>query len=60
MVVSPEDDLPRGCSPGHQSVHPMIYTLQHGEHTFEEVILVTLRFYICSHCLSMVIPFFQA
>ena len=34
--------------------------LQHGENTFRGVILVTLGFHMCSHCLSMHIPFFQA
>ena len=34
--------------------------LQHGENAFRGVILVTLGFHMCSHCLSMHIPFFQA
>ena len=34
--------------------------IRHGEHTFRDVILVTLGFNMCSHCLSMLIPFFQA
>ena len=38
----------------------MIYsTLQHGEHTFREVILDTLGFHMCSLCLSTLIPFFS-
>ena len=33
-------------------------TLQHGEHTFRDVISVTLGFQMCSHCLSMLFLFF--
>ena len=35
-------------------------TLKHGEHTFGDVILVTLGFHMCGHCISMLSPFFQA
>ena len=35
-------------------------TVQHGENAFRGVILVALGFHMCSHCLSMHIPFFQA
>ena len=39
---------------------PMTYNiLQEDENTFRDVILVTLGFHMCSHCLSMLIPFFR-
>ena len=34
-------------------------TLKHGEHTFRDVILVTLGFHMCGHCISMLSPFFS-
>ena len=41
-----------------KSIRPMAYkTLQHREHTFRNVILVTLYFHMYSHCLPMLFPF---
>ena len=59
-VVSSESRFARRRSPGHWSIRLMTYnTLQHGENAFRGVILVTLGFHMCSHRLSMHIPFFQ-
>ena len=60
-VVSPESWFAWPRSPGNESIRPMTYnTLQHCEHTSRGVTLVTLGFRMWSHCLSMLIPFFQA
>ena len=62
LSFRPKVDSPDGVrqdSSRFARCHKTLYNM-HGEHTFRDVILVTLGLHMYSHCLSMLSPFFQA